>query len=61
MTRFKELRRIERAIEERNKSELEWAQGYARMRVETASMKQHLKSWRKHLNDIEAALEEISE
>ena len=36
MTRFKELRRIEAAIEHRNQAELRWAADYCRMRIRIA-------------------------
>jgi len=39
MTRFKELRRIESAIEHQNEAELQWALGYCKMRIEIATLK----------------------
>jgi hypothetical protein len=45
MTRFKELERIEAAIEHRNKSELHWALDYCRIRLQIAPRKEHTKYW----------------
>lgn len=46
MTRFKELRRIQAALEDTNESELRWAQSYCRMRVSIAARKEHTTYWR---------------
>jgi hypothetical protein len=45
MTRFKELQRIEAAIEHRNKGELHWALDYCRTRLQLALRKEHTKYW----------------
>ena len=58
MTRFKELQRIENAIEHRNRPELEWAFNYCRMRLGIAPRKDHQKHWRKLEGKVEAALAE---
>lgn len=47
MTRFKELRRINQAIDHLNKSELLWALDYCRMRQKIATRKDHGKTWKK--------------
>lgn len=47
MTRFKELRRIEEAVEHRNPAELEWAADYCRMRVRIAPTKRAAEHWRR--------------
>jgi hypothetical protein len=55
MTRFKELRRIELAIKNKDNKELLWALSYCKMRLKLATMKQHIKHWQKlidELNDI---------
>jgi hypothetical protein len=57
MTRFKELRRIEDAIEHKNRTELQWALGYCRMRLGIASRKEHEKHWRKIEAKVRRALE----
>jgi hypothetical protein len=46
MTRFKELRRIEAAIEQRNQTELRWAADYCRMRIRIAPTKRAAEHWR---------------
>lgn len=46
VTRFNELRRIEAAIEHRNKAELQWALEYCRTRLGTAPRNDHQKHWR---------------
>jgi hypothetical protein len=55
MTRVKELRRIERAIENKDVADLEWAASYCRMRIDLAEMKQHEKTWSQILRRVEAA------
>jgi hypothetical protein len=57
MTRFKELKRIETAINHGNKEELNWALQYCRMRLKIVTMKQHEKHWNNLIRKIEAALE----
>jgi hypothetical protein len=47
MTRLKELKRIESAIEQKNPAELQWALEYCRMRLKIAARKDHTHSWRK--------------
>jgi hypothetical protein len=56
MTRFKELRRIEAAIEHKNKSDLEWALGYCKIRLQTAPRKDHQQHWRKIEKEVRNAL-----
>ena len=45
MTRFKELSRIEDAIEHRNEAELRWALGYCKMRLSISESNHHIKYW----------------
>jgi hypothetical protein len=59
MTRFKELRRIEMAIAERNLAELEWSRDYCKMRLRIAPNKHHIKSWQKRLNKVVNTVEEF--
>ena len=59
MSRFKEQRRIEQAIEHKNFSELEWALDYAEMRLNNSQMKHHEKHWSKIKKSISQAMEEI--
>jgi len=56
MTRFKELGRIEAAIEHGNSRELEWALGYCKMRLGIAARKDHQKYWDKLERRIKKAL-----
>jgi hypothetical protein len=63
MTRFKELRRIEAAIDHKNKAELLGSLGYCQTRVETAkmvhSMRRQEKFWRGTEKKVRAALEQM--
>ncbi len=56
MTRFKELRRIQKAIQNKDIKELQWARSYCRMRLKIVALKQHEKTWKKRLEDVQAAL-----
>ena len=63
MTRFKELRRVERAIEHNSKSELLWALNYCRMRYNDSKMKNGKKYWHQFIRRIEkdlVALESVT-
>jgi hypothetical protein len=57
MTRFKELARIETAIEQGNKADLEWALGYCRMRLSIAARKEHLQYWKQIEKKVVQTLE----
>jgi hypothetical protein len=61
MTRFKELRRIEHAIEHRDEVELRWALDYCAMRRKLAAqvhtMRKEGKYWREMENKVRAKLE----
>jgi hypothetical protein len=57
VTRFKELQRIEAAIEHKNKAELEWALGYCQMRLSIAPRKDHQLHWSKLRKKVNKALE----
>jgi hypothetical protein len=57
MSRFKELERIEAAIEQQNEPELQWALWYAQMRVRVAPNKRHKMSWQKIEREVQVALE----
>ena len=63
MTRFKELRRIEAAIEHRNEKELRWALGYCTMRIDVAgkvsTMKRQQSYWRRIEGKVRTALLEL--
>jgi len=52
MTRFQELRRIERAIEHRDANELKWAQAYCEDRIRWATIKRAQDEWRRRLKQI---------
>ena len=56
MTRFKEQRRIDKAIEHKNIEELKWAISYCRSRLGIAPLKSHVKRWEKQIKLIEAAI-----
>jgi hypothetical protein len=58
MTRFKELRRIERAIEHRDQVDLRWAAEYCQMRVRFARSKQRISWWRQLEKRVLTALDE---
>lgn len=60
MSRFKELRRIEAAIEHGNRRELEWAASYCAMRLSIATRKDHNKHWRRLQQKVASALSELS-
>jgi len=61
MTRFKELRRIEHAIEHKNEAELLWALDYCTMRRKVAmmvhTMRRQEKYWRQMESKVRSALE----
>jgi hypothetical protein len=59
MTRFKELRRIELAIEHKNLPELQWAMSYCQMRLQIAMRKDHEKYWRQIEKKLMRALGEV--
>jgi hypothetical protein len=48
MTRFKELRRIERAIEHQDQADLRWALDYCQLRLRMTRTKQGASHW-KHI------------
>ena len=56
MTRFKELKRIDRAVAGRDLSELRWARAYCDMRLKIATRQDHAKHWRNLKRTIEAKL-----
>jgi hypothetical protein len=60
MTRFKELRRIEAAIEHKNESELQWALRYCEARQGLAK-KTHSSFWYRVEKRIRAALTAIQQ
>jgi len=55
MTRFKELRRIQAAIEHRNQADLRWALAYCAMRIRLATRRDHAKHWSKIQRRVQAA------
>ena len=57
MSRFKTGDRIEDAIKNQDKRELEWALEYAQRRLETAGMKQHEQHWRLIVKRIKGTLD----
>jgi len=58
MTRFNELRRIQRAIEHKDKADLRWALKYCAMRLRLATRKHHTSHWRKIAKQVRAGLDE---
>jgi hypothetical protein len=61
MTRFKELSRIEAAIENKDEPELKWALSYCKMRISVAFNKRHVQAWRSREQAIEKAVQEFNE
>lgn len=59
MTRFKELERIESAIEHKNENELQRALGYCKMRLQIATVNHHEAHWRRIEKKVKAALAEM--
>jgi hypothetical protein len=59
MTRFKELRRIERAIENLDATDLEWSAQYCRLRLSFIRTKQGGALWRRLAKQVEDALKQI--
>jgi head-tail adaptor len=61
VTRFKELSRIEAAIENKDEPELKWALSDCKMRISIAFNKRHVQAWRIREQVIEKALQELNE
>jgi hypothetical protein len=61
MTRFKELTRIETAIEHENKPELQWALGYAQTRAQISPNPRQKKYWQNMERKLESALQDIAD
>jgi hypothetical protein len=59
VTRFKELQRINAAIENRNETELRWAEAYCKMRLQIATRREHTKSWRNTQKKVQSALQHL--
>jgi hypothetical protein len=57
MTRFRELARIEAALENRNVTDLRWALGSCKMRLSIAARKEHIKHWKRIEKKVIQALE----
>jgi hypothetical protein len=61
MTRFKELRRIQEAIEHKNQTELQWALDCCQMRCKAArvvySLREQEKYWSQMEHKVRAAME----
>ena len=60
MTRFKELARIERAIESPHEAELRWAEEYCLMRIRIAPNSASERPWKNRLKQVRAAREKIA-
>jgi hypothetical protein len=60
MSRFKELRRIQAALENSNRAELAWAAAYCAMRLSIATRKDHQKYWRNLQLKVAQHLSELS-
>jgi len=61
MTRFSELKRIEKAIKNNDKEELEWSLRCSKMRISIATTKEHIKYWRKVSNKVSNALDDANQ
>jgi hypothetical protein len=55
MSRFPELRRIERAIEKKDDRELRWALAYCESRLSISTMREHRKHWQSLIARVQAA------
>ncbi len=60
MTRFKEQKRSDRAIDHKNVEELLWAKQFCQNRLEISAMKSHTKRWYQQLSLIEKALNKVT-
>ena len=56
MTRFNELKRIELAIKNGDKKELQWAISYSKSRLQISQRKEHLKYWREMIDKLNNTL-----
>jgi hypothetical protein len=56
VTRFKELKRIEDAIKNADKTDLVWADSYCAMRIKIATIESGKSYWRKIQKDVRNAL-----
>jgi hypothetical protein len=56
MTRFKEKRRIDAAIQNGDFAELKWALNYCQMRIKLSHVSHHEKYWRKIIKNVEGAI-----
>jgi len=61
MSRFKELNRINEAIDHKNKQELLWALQYCESRLSLSTMKEHKKHWNKLIKKLNSTLQLLSE
>lgn len=61
MTRFKELRRLERAIKDMNEDELRWASEWCNQGFSSSTMKHHQKHWRKLKKRVDTAISELND
>ena len=61
MSRFKELNRINEAINHKNKQELLWSLQCCQSRLNISTMKEHKKHWKKLIKEINATLEHLGE
>lgn len=59
MTRYKYLRRLERAIDNSHRDDLEWAASWCQQRLAAATMKHHQNHWRKLARRVDDALEQL--
>lgn len=53
MTRFKELKRIESAIENKDEKEILWAIAYCKSRLSITKLKSQVKYWKNMINQLE--------
>lgn len=60
MTRYKELRRMERALQTLDYEELRWAMEWAQWRLRHATRKDHIKTWKKRLEAVRNALSDAT-
>ena len=58
-TEFEELERIESAIENKSRPELQWAEAYCTMKVQNATRRDHVKYWQRLGQSVRGALADL--
>lgn len=61
MSRFHELRRIEKAIEKKDDHELRWAVADCESRLAISTLREHQKHWQALIARVQSALDTVSD